>query len=369
MIKQLAVVSVNKEKYSETFIHDQIRLLPTSVHLFYGGYLPLFYGNRQSFLPFPASDFGPGVFYAQLFAALAPRFHKKHIAHYCRKQGIEAILAHYGPTGVQMMEISVETGIPLYVYFHGYDAYRAAELAKYGSHYKRLFDVASGIFSVSHEMTERLIGLGAPVHKVIYNPCGADTALFTNHDAGKNPPVILSVGRFDDTKDHLTLITAFQKVQKAHPQALLKIFGTGKNFNACRRLTERLGLTTNVLLPGVATHTEIASEMAQARVFVLHSVTTADGDREGAPVSIMEAGASGLPVVATRHAGINDIVVHGETGFLTEEKDVNALALHLNLLLENPLVASRMGEKAHARINTYFSLKRNVELIWKKINK
>lgn len=367
-MKHIAVVTVNRDKYSETFIHDQIRLLAAHIHLLYGGYLPLFYGNGHSFMPFPAMDFGPGVFYTQIYAALAPGLLKKNIVNYCKKHGIEAILAHYGPTGVQLMEVSLKTGIPLYVYFHGYDVYRAAELAQYGSHYKRLFDVAAGIFAVSHEMTERLIGMGAPANKVIYNPCGADTDLFTYHDAGTSPPVILSVGRFDDTKDHASLIKAFSKIHKAHPQAQLKIFGKGKYYKTCCRLAEQLGLKAYVQLPGVVSHKEIASEMAQARMFVLHSVTAADGDREGAPVSIMEAGASGLPVIATRHAGINDIVIPEETGFLTHEKDVDAMANYMKLLLENPPLASRMGKSAHTRINDRFSLKQHAETIWKHIN-
>jgi len=368
MIKQIAVVSVNRAKYSETFIHAPIMLLPADVHFFYGGYLPLYYGNRRSFMPFPAMDMGPGAFYAQLYAALVPGLLKKNIVQYCKKHGIEAILAHYGPTGVQLMDVSVETGIPLYVYFHGYDVYSAAELVKYGPYYKKLFDVAAGIFAVSHEMTKRLIGMGAPAGKVIYNPCGADTGLFTYHDAGNHPPVILSVGRFDDTKDHASLIKAFSKIHKAYPQALLKIFGKGKHYKTCCRLVEQLDLKACVQLPGVATHQEIASEMAQARMFVLHSVTAADGDREGAPVSIMEAGASGLPVIATRHAGINDIVIPEETGFLTDEKDVDAMTHYMKLLLETPSLASRMGKCAHTRINDRFSLKQHAETLWKHIN-
>jgi glycosyltransferase involved in cell wall biosynthesis len=75
----------------------------------------------------------------------------------------------------------------------------------------------------------------------------------------------------------------------------------------------------------------------------------------------MEAGASGLPVVSTKHAGIVDTVAHGETGLLCEELDIDSMANHLILLARDPELASKLGENARVRIQTYFSMERSIQ--------
>ena len=97
-------------------------------------------------------------------------------------------------------------------------------------------------------------------------------------------------------------------------------------------------------------------------------ITTAEGDKEGAPVSIMEAGATGLPVVSTRHAGINDIISENETGFLVNENDIEGMAFNMMRFIENSLLSKEMGKKANLRINEFFSLKQNVNILWRAIS-
>ena len=83
--------------------------------------------------------------------------------------------------------------------------------------------------------------------------------------------------------------------------------------------------------------------MARARVFVQHSVVAEDGDHEGLPLAILEAGAHGLPVVATRHAGIPDAVREETDGFLVDEGDVQAMAVAMYRLAQDAALAARMG--------------------------
>jgi len=360
----IAVVSVNKNKYSETFIHSQYKLFPARVHFFYGAYLPFFYDDGKSFLKIPASESFLSKFTLPLIIRLNKNILIDAISNYCIKNNIKAILTHYGPVGLAMMEISQKTGIPLYVYFHGFDVYRASELKTYGRHYDQLFRHAAKVFAVSHEMVEQLKKMGAPASKIIYNPCGADTDLFKHADVSANPPLFISVGRFDDTKNHEATIRAFDIVNRQYPESRLKIIGEGKHLKKCKILATSLKLNKQIEFMGALCHESVAKEMAKARVFVLHSVTAADGDREGAPVSIMEAGAAGLPVVATIHAGINDIVVENETGFLVAENDTENMAECMKRFIENPLLAKQMGEKAALRIDKHFSLKRNVDVVW-----
>jgi len=361
----VAIVSVNKDKYSETFIRNQAALIPAEVHYFYGGYLPVFHNNGLPFVSFLKKENYFNRFLLKILNKVNADINKKAIIAYCNKNKIKAILAHYGPTGLSMIKISQKTNIPLFVYFHGYDVYRSKELKSYGKHYHKLFAQATGLFVVSQHMKQELMSMGAPEKKIIYNPCGANLKLFKPVDASANPPLLISVGRFDDTKNHLNTIKAFAIVYKKYPEARLTLVGSGKNLKACQNLVKKLMLNNVVNFTGALPHLEVATLLSGARAFVLHSVTSAKGDKEGAPVSIMEAAASGLPVISTRHTGIMDIIIENETGFLSQENDIETMANNMIRLVHNPLLAKEMGVKAANRIQTYFSLEKNVDVICK----
>ena len=98
-----------------------------------------------------------------------------------------------------------------------------------------------------------------------------------------------------------------------------------------------------------------------------HSVRASDGDSEGTPVAVLEAGAAGLPVVATRHAGIMDVVVDGETGLLVDEGDVDGMARCMVQLAREPDVAARLGEKARNHIVAEFSMDDRLGRLWNVI--
>ncbi|MEA3377274.1 MAG: glycosyltransferase, partial [Chloroflexota bacterium] len=119
--------------------------------------------------------------------------------------------------------------------------------------------------------------------------------------------------------------------------------------------------------PGVSSHADLANAMRAARGFVQHSVQAFSGDSEGTPVAVLEAGASGLPVVATRHAGIPDVVVEGETGFLVDEGDVHAMAEGMVRLASMPDLAGRMGAAARKRIEEHFSMEKSIANLWRII--
>jgi colanic acid/amylovoran biosynthesis glycosyltransferase len=119
-------------------------------------------------------------------------------------------------------------------------------------------------------------------------------------------------------------------------------------------------LEDEVRFLGVVNHDSVPALMHGFRGFIQHSVTAPSGDSEGNPVAVMEAGASALPVVSTRHAGIPDTVTHGETGLLSAELDIDSMANHMVLLARDPQLASRLGENARVRIQASFSMDRSI---------
>lgn len=129
-------------------------------------------------------------------------------------------------------------------------------------------------------------------------------------------------------------------------------------------MAQALGIIDAVTFTGPLPHSEIAVWMQQARAFVQHSVRTGTGDSEGTPVAVLEAGASGLPVVSTRHAGICDVVVPDQTGFLVEERDIEGMARAMLQLAADAALAGVMGVNACEHIRANFSMERSIARLW-----
>jgi len=281
-----------------------------------------------------------------------------------RRFSIDAVLAEYGTTGVNVMEACRKLEIPLIVHFHGYDASVHEVLAKHAEDYPRMFGQAEAIVAVSRSMERKLISLGAPSEKVHYNPSGINCQKFNGAEPQNSAPVFLAVGRLVEKKAPQLTLRAFAEVHRAEPETRLRMIGTGPLLDECRSLVKDLKIDDAVTFLGAQPHIVVQEEMRTARAFVQHSVQARDGDCEGTPVGIMEACASGLPVISTRHAGITDVVTEGQTGFLTDEHDVQGMTQNMLRLTRDPELAGRMGRTARQRIEDHFSEEQSDGRLW-----
>ena len=285
-----------------------------------------------------------------------------------RDHKIDAVLAEYGDVGVQVMDAIEQSGIPLIVHFHGYDASVHSVLEENRETYPRMFGIASGVIAVSRAMQRKLISLGAPPEKVHYNPYGVDCDQFAGAEPAKAPPLFIAVGRFTEKKAPQVTLKAFAGVLKSYPEARLRMIGEGPLLEECRKLAAELKISGAVVFLGGQSHSVIAKEMQSARCFVQHSVVSPTGDQEGTPVAILEAGATGLPVVSTRHAGIPDVVIESQTGFLVDEHDEAAMTQHMLRLAKEPELAGKMGAAAKLHIREKFSREERLGNLWRIID-
>ena len=360
--RTVAIVLPYSPAPSETFISNHIANLPANI-VTVEGWRPRVEG--RTVLSFPELVFhkvlgslsGAGL-ERETTAAYVKAFRRHHVA---------AVLAEYGTTGVMTVDACRRLNIPLIVYFFGYDASVTSVLEEHAESYRRMFQQACAVIAISRSVRRRLVSLGAPPQKVHYIPCGVDCGQFVGASPADAPPVFLAVGRFVEKKSPHSTISAFARVHAAQPVSRLRMIGDGPMLNDCRELAKNLGVAEAVEFLGTQTHAVVGSEMQQARCFVQHSVEAASGDCEGTPVGILEAGGSGLPVISTRHAGIPDVVIEGETGFLVDERDVEGMAKHMLLLAEDPVLAGRLGQAARKRIEDQFSLDRTIAALWEVI--
>ena len=366
----VSVVSPEQDLYSETFIQAHIDRLPTCVKPLYGYPLPNY--SDEGEVLYSSSNLGNRILRVagrKIQKLSNKSLHEMAIKKFLKKNNVELVLAEYGYTGVAMLEICREVKIPLVVHFHGHDAYQKKILNVEGQSYTELFKFAAALIVVSKDMCHQLISLGAQREKIIINPCGVDIHQFKGGDPSKAPQTFVAVGRFVDKKaPHLTLL-AFSEVLVSYPEARLIMLGDGPLLEACIQLAQALCISSAVDFRGPRSHAEVAEIMRQSRAFVQHSVHTSYGDSEGTPVAVIEACATGLPVVATRHAGIQDVIIEGESGFLVPEGDVGAMARSMKLLAQDPVLAARFGRKGRERVKQEYSMDDSIDRLWKVIER
>lgn len=363
----LCVVYPHADVYSETFIRSHVKRLPARIHQVYGielGRLPQYVNGGEPLFPRPSL---PTRLVHRLRRLTAAEVHANQLGRYLREHDIEAVLAEYGPTGFIMSDVCRAWEIPLVVHFHGYDAYEQPTLQRMAQAYPILFHRASAVIAVSQHMKAQLVNLGAPAERVHCITYGVDTNNFKDARPDAAPPTFLAVGRFVDKKAPYLTLLAFQRVQARLPEAEMVMVGDGPLWETCQRLVSALGLASSVTLLGRCPHEEVALLMRNVRAFVQHSVVAANGDSEGTPVAILEAGASGLPVVATRHTGIQEVVIEGKTGFLVNEGDVAEMARHMLALARDPAMAAHVGAAARAYIAERFDLDVSIGRLWQVI--
>ena len=369
MIHPLVVLSPEPAAPSETFIRAHIQRLPFEIIPLYRWRAP--YQAPQGFI----AQY-PGYLHAltdRLHVPILPNLFSRLATHQTA-QWLDsvhpiAVLAEYGPLGVNILPACERSQIPLVVFFHGFDAYQQATLKSYANGYKKLFSKAAALVVPSNSMRQQLIGLGAPESLIVVNPYGVDPSIFVECKPGLNKPLFLSVGRFVGKKAPDLTIQAFHLVHKLVPSSRLVMIGAGPLLGPCKSLAESLGLAHVVLFRGACSHSEVQVEMMKTRAVVQHSIRCPSGDQEGTPVALIEAQMSGLPVVATRHAGIPDAVIHGVTGWLVDEGDIHGMAKAMIHLASEPMAAAQLGAAARSHALSSYSIDRHIEDLAKTIIK
>ena len=139
------------------------------------------------------------------------------------------------------------------------------------------------------------------------------------------------------------------------------MIGDGPLKQSISALINKYDLSNNVTMLGPLSQEDVIREMHEADIFFLPSTTAKNGDREGIPVSIIEACSTGLPVVSTNHSGIPEIIIDGETGFLVEEQRTEKMAEELNKLIKNPDLRIKIGKNARNYVQKHYTRKHEID--------
>jgi colanic acid/amylovoran biosynthesis glycosyltransferase len=275
--------------------------------------------------------------------------------------------AHFGPDAVMSLPLAETLGIPLVTTFHGGDITTdVARFKKSKRPTERWFAAkedelqrkGAAFIAVSKFIETILHRRGYEKQKVHQLYIGIDTERFSPAPSMGGDRYLLCIGRHSEKKGLDTLITAWAQVAHRHPDVMLWQVGGGAMTNELKDLAVSLGVENRIRFMGALDHAHILGLMQQAIAFILPSQTAKDGDSEGLGMVFNEASACGIPIISTLHGGIPEGVLHGETGLLSPEKDIGALAAHMEAILGDAALAKRLGKTGREFVCDAFDIRK-----------
>ncbi len=275
-------------------------------------------------------------------------------------KNFDIIHCHFGfsgITGAYLKDIKVSGKI--ITTFYGYDLSSAITDNK-SIIYKNLIRKGDLFLPICDYFKRKLINLECGEEKIIIHQVGIDFQKFKFLERKLQPEgviKILTIARLVEKKGHIYAIKAIKKVIEKHKNIQYFIVGNGPLKEKLEAQVSEAGIKQYVDFAESVNQDECMSLYQEAHIFVLPSVTSDNGDQEGTPVVLMEAQATGLPVISTYHSGIPEIVIDGKSGFLVPEKDVNALTEKLDYLIEHPEIRDEMGKAGRKYIEEKFDIK------------
>ncbi len=359
-MRDVAIFRNNLFRISEPFITQQAQPLRR--------YRPLYLGRLRFGAPPPGADSLalqdagpwrslPAIAWQTL--SRSPRRFERLLGE--RRPSL--IHAHFGIDGVYALPLARRLGVPLVTTFHGFDATlsTAALLsspawANYPLHRARLAREGALFLCVSSFIRDQVLAAGFPASRTHVHYTGVDCAATRPRDPGEETATILHVARLVEMKGTATLLHAFAALARADDAVSLVVVGDGPLRRPLHALAAALGLGEQVRFLGALPHAEVMAWMRRSAMLVLPSVRTATGRVEGLGMVLLEAAASGVPVIGSRVGGIPEGVLDGQTGFLVPARDAGALCAGMQDLLDNPATRHRMGVAARTFVEQRFDI-------------
>ncbi|MGH6923307.1 MAG: glycosyltransferase [Propylenella sp.] len=285
-------------------------------------------------------------------------------------RSFDVVHCHFGHRGLLAADLARMGVLPgqIVVNFHGIDL--TEHIRRHGLKvYDPLKPKCAMALPVSNLFRERLLHLGFSPAKTRVHHVGIDCARFRfapRAAPSEGPVRLLTVGRLVEKKGLQFALRALAVHKERNPYSAVRydIIGDGPDRKTLEQLAGKLAIADRVTFHGSMPHSEIDAWMRKAHIYVAPSVTAANGDMEGIPTTLMEAMASGLPVVASDHSGISELVSDKESGLLAPERNYKDLADRLQMLISNPEIWGEFGREGRAVVEREFNIRtQNARLV------
>ena len=270
---------------------------------------------------------------------------------------------YFGHSGVHLLPFIREWNKPCVVSFHGFDVAKNQKIDDYPGKLRVLFDSVPIVLARSRSLADRLIRFGCPAEKIRINRTGIPLAEFpfVRREFPRDGAWrVLQACRLIDKKGVASAIRAFATFAAKFPRSEFVIAGKGPLQPQLEVLAERLNIASRVHFCGFLSQKDLRWLYHQSHLFIHPSETPADENQEGVPNSILEAMATGLPVIATRHGGIPEAVTENVNGYLSEEHDWENLGQSMIALASSPELYARYSHAAREGVAKNFDQDRTI---------
>jgi len=276
------------------------------------------------------------------------------------------------PYGVSAYVLTRIIKVPYYVTAHGLEVLEPQK-SKFRNKIMKIVLSNSQKVAVNSNYTKTIVArLGIPSQKIQIIPPGVDTTVFTGNSDGKalyekydigETKIILTVGRLVERKGIDMVIKALSKVINQIPNVVYLVVGTGPDKKRLKDLVQNLGLEKNVIFAGYVESKDLVSYYNICDLFIMPSrEIEKSGDVEGFGIVYLEANACGKPVIGGRSGGIQDAIIHGETGLLVNPTNVDEIAEAIFKILKNEHYARYLGLNGLERAKNNFDWKQIAKL-------
>lgn len=289
----------------------------------------------------------------------------------CRQEGVDLIHTHSGSVGRRMLPLAQALKVPLLTSFYGWEMFVHPEGgAGLRRKYRRLFASGAGFIAEGPAAAEQLVRIGCPAAKLEIHRLGVDPAEipFTERGPGQDGSFrILMAARFDEKKGLPYGVEAVCREAREDARIRLTVVGDAssqpKEQNIREKLHElvrRFGMSERVQFTGFLSNRELHALAPVHHLFLHPSVRAENGDSEGGhPVVLTEMAATGMPIIATRHCDIPEIVIDEETGWLCRERSVDDLVAALRNAVASPSTLAEYGRRARHLVETKYNARVN----------
>jgi colanic acid/amylovoran biosynthesis glycosyltransferase len=369
---RLSVYRLQLFKPSETFVASQAKALPPScVPQLLGRQL---FGPPDNSIRYWTPPNLRGLNLARFLLTSSPRAFEAGVA----EHDPQLIHAHFSVDGLYALSLSSKLDIPLITTLHGFDVTTSRSamaktgrpaLVRYAYLQDRLKQRGTHFICVSRFILEAALRAGFPEERLSLHYIGIDPSQFRPVPATQ-PSRLVHVARLVEKKGTRYLLEAAALLKQRRRDFVLDIIGDGPLRSELEHQAGELGIERQVRFHGVKPHDEVRQMLQGACALVLPSVTAQNGDAEGLGLVLLEASASAVPVVGTRHGGIPEAISEGRSGLLVPERDSDALAEAIDMFLSDGEKQAQMGAAARQFVCEQFDIRKQsiqLETLYRRI--
>lgn len=285
------------------------------------------------------------------------------------KNNYDFIIGVFGEHGINASIISNKLNIPYAIQFLGVDGSKWLRNKDYLKYI--IPAINSSLFSValSKDMKKDIDACGAVDDKLIVHNIGVPTNLFKQITLKKETFCkFVAMGRMVEKKSPFCSLKSFEICADKNPNVSFEFIGDGTLFESVKAYVENSRHKSKIKLHGYINNKDFEQIVKKCHVFVQHSVTSKDGDKEGWPVAIAEACSYGLPIISTKHSGIKEQVIPGYNGYLVEEYDIDEMANYMIELSSDFEKCEEYGNNSRTLIEEKGDLNKQIMLLRRMID-